>query len=235
MTSTLAPSLPNLAQIGLFEGLPAPDLSAVAAVGRVRHLERGARVFNQGDADVRAHAVIAGGVRIAQSGDDGAQVVVRFVGPGEIFGTVALFTERRYPADATTLTDTLEVSWSEPDLLRLMEAHPRIAINLIRIIGRRLGESQERGRELSTQRAEQRVANALVRLARQQAGHSGPGGITIAFPLKRKDVADLSGVTLYTASRILTGWEKLGLVSTDNQRLTIQTAELLAVANRGSE
>jgi CRP-like cAMP-binding protein len=217
--------------IGLFEGLSEPQLEVVATNARARHLSKGDRIFNQGDINVRAHALIAGSVRITQSGNDGAQAVVRFIAPGEIFGTVALFTDGRYPADATTLADTLEVSWSEPDLLRLMVGHPRIAVNLVRIIGRRLGESQERGRELSTQRAEQRIANALVRLSRQ-AGHPGPGGVTIDFPLKRKDVADISGVTQYTASRILTAWERSGLVRTDSQRLTIRPAELLDVANR---
>ena len=69
---------------------------------RVRRLPKDLRIFSQGDDGVRAHAVIEGGVRIAQSGSDGAQVIVRFIGPGEMFGTVALFTDGRYPADAIT-------------------------------------------------------------------------------------------------------------------------------------
>jgi CRP-like cAMP-binding protein len=83
-------------------------------------------------------------------------------------------------------------------------------MNVIRIIGTRLKDVQERVRELSTQRVEQRVARAVLRLARQ-AGHSTVDGTAIEFPLRRKDVADISGTTLHTASRILTAWEKAGL------------------------
>jgi CRP-like cAMP-binding protein len=152
-----------------------------------------------------------------------------------MFGTVALFTDGLYPADAVTLADTTEASWSEADLLELMGRCPRIAINMIRIIGKRLQEVQERLREASTQRAAQRVARAVLRLA-QQAGHDTLDGTAIEFPLRRRDVADISGTTLYTASRILTGWEKAGLLASQNRRLTVhRPAEILRIAeNSGS-
>jgi CRP-like cAMP-binding protein len=111
-----------------------------------------------------------------------------------------------------------------------MTRHPQVAINVIRIIGKRLQEVQERLREASTQRATQRVARAVLRLARQ-AGHHTLDGTAIAFPLRRRDVADISGTTLYTASRILTAWEKAGLLVNEKQHLTIrEPAELLRIA-----
>ena len=220
----------TLASLELFGGLPAPALHDVLGLARVRRIPKDTRIFNQGDPGLRAHALVEGSVRISQSGSDGAQTVMRYIGPGEMFGTVTLFTDGRYPADAIAVTDSLAVSWSEGELLELMGRHPKIAINVIRVIGKRLQEVQDRVRELSTQRAERRVAHALLRLARQ-AGHSTIDGTAIEFPLRRKDVAALSGTTLHTASRILTGWEKAGLVSTRNQRLTIRgTAEIARIA-----
>ena len=220
----------TLASLELFQGLAPPALHDVLGVARVRRISRETRIFSQGNPGVRAHALVEGSVRISQSGSDGAQTVMRFIGPGEMFGTVALFTDGRYPADAIAVAHSLEVSWSEGELLELMGRHPKIAINVIRIIGTRLQEVQDRVRELSTQRAERRVAHAVLRLARQ-AGHSTIDGTAIEFPLRRKDVAALSGTTLHTASRILTGWEKAGLVLTRNQRLTIRgTAEIARIA-----
>lgn len=214
----------------LFLGLPPSALEAVAALARARHLPKDVRIFNQDDAHARAHAVIEGGVRISQFGSDGAQVIIRLIGPGEMFGTVALFTNGRYPADAVTLADSLEASWSGADLFALMTRYPQIAMNVIRIISNRLQEVQNRVRELSTQRVERRVAHALLRLARQ-AGHIRTDGTAIEFPLRRKDLADLSGTTLHTASRILTAWEKAGLLLTRNQRLTIRNpSEILRIA-----
>jgi CRP-like cAMP-binding protein len=216
---TVAPEV--LASMELFHDLSPAALEEVMAAARLRRLAKQTRIFDQGDPAERAYALIDGSVRISQAGGDGAEVVIRFIGPGEMFGAVALFTNRQYPADATTLSNSLEISWSETDLLALLRRHPQIALNVIRIIGKRLKEAQERMRELATQRAEQRVAHAVLRLA-QQAGRSTVDGTVIEFPLRRKDVADISGTTLHTASRILTAWEKAGLLVSNNQRLTIR-------------
>jgi len=216
---TVAPEV--LASMELFHDLSPAALEEVMAAARLRRLAKQTRIFDQGDPAERAYALIDGSVRISQAGSDGAEVVIRFIGPGEMFGAVALFTNRQYPADATTLSNSLKISWSETDLLALLRRHPQIALNVIRIIGKRLKEAQERIRELATQRVEQRVAHAVLRLA-QQAGHGTVDGTTIEFPLRRKDVADISGTTLHTASRILTAWEKAGLLVSNNQRLTIR-------------
>lgn len=236
-TMTLSSGMTNpmlfpraLPAMELFEGLSSTDLEKVLATARVQHVVKETRIFNQGDDAYRAYVLIRGSVRISQSGNDGDQVIIRFIGPGETFGTVAFFTDRLYPADADALAEAVIASWSENVLLNLMIRHAQIAINMIRITGKRLKEAQERVRELSTQRAEQRVASAVLRLA-QQAGHRTIDGTAIKFPLRRKDVADISGTTLHTASRILTAWEKAGLLTSENQRLTIcKPAEISRIA-----
>src|SRR3546814_10972379 len=94
-------------------------------------------------------ALLAGGVRITQSGSDGEEILVRFIGPSEIFGCVPVLTDGLYPADATAIVDAIELSWDPADLLALMQRHSQIALNMIAIVGRRLGEAQERLRELA--------------------------------------------------------------------------------------
>jgi CRP-like cAMP-binding protein len=219
---------PNtLSAMELFVGLAGDALADVAGLARVRPLARDTRIFGQGEPAERVHALLEGGVRITQSGRDGGEAVMRFIGPGEMFGTVALFTDRLYPAEAVTLDDSLEISWSEADLHALIGRHPGIALNLLTIVGRRLAEAQDRIRELSTQRVERRIAHALLRLA-DQAGHDGgAGGTTIRFPLTRKDLAAVAGTTLHTASRVLTAWEKNGLVATDRRHVTLRQPEAL--------
>jgi CRP-like cAMP-binding protein len=211
----------TLAGMGLFLGLPSPALAEVMACARVRHLPKDTTVFVQGEAAKRCHALIEGHARIAQSDDDGAQLVVRFIGPGEMFGTVALFTDGKYPAEAVAVVDSIEISWTEAALYDLIGRHPQIALNIVKIIGTRLREVQERLRELATQRVASRIARVLLRLA-AQGGHAGSDGTTIDVPLTRKDVAEMCGATLHTASRLLTAWEKAGLITTRHQRVTIR-------------
>lgn len=211
----------SLVGMEIFLDLPPAALAEVAASARVRHLEKDTTIFVQGDPAERCYALVEGRVRITQSGYDGAQLVVRFIGPGEMFGTVALFTDRQYPAEAVTVVESVEISWTEAALLDLIGRYPQIAVNIIRIVGARIREVQERLRELATQRVERRIAHVLLRLA-AQAGHTADNRTTIEFPLTRRDVAQMCGTTLHTASRVLTGWEKAGLIATSRQRVTIR-------------
>jgi CRP-like cAMP-binding protein len=211
----------DLANTELFEGLTPDARIDVAGRGRVQTLAKGTILFVQGEPAERCHTLLRGRVRIAQSGSDGGQVIVRFVGPGEIFGTVALFTDRRYPAEATAVTDSVELSWPEPILLELIRRYPQIALNLTRIIGNRLREVQERLRELATERVDQRIAHALLRLADRRITDDEEDAV-IEFPLTRQDVAEMCGATLYTVSRVLTAWEKAGYIATHRKRLSIR-------------
>lgn len=230
-SSTLFPEpLPSLE---LFAGLSSAELARVLKSARVRQVTKDTRIFHQGDAADWAYILIEGSIRITQSGNNGEHVIIRFIGPGETFGTVALFTDHAYPADADTLDDAVIAGWRENDLRALMLNYPQIALNVIHVIGKRLQEVQDRVRELSTQRVEQRVARAVLRLA-HQSGQQTADGMTIEFPLRRKDVADISGTTLHTASRILSAWEKAGLLISENQRLTIcNLAELSEIGHGG--
>jgi CRP-like cAMP-binding protein len=214
------PASGAIAAIALLNALPADVLDEAAATARVRRLARDVRIFDQGEPAGRAHALLSGCVRISQAGSDGEEILVRLIGPGEIFGCVPILTDGLYPADATVMADAVEVSWDPADLLALMQRHSAVALNMVAILGKRIGETQERLRELATQSADRRVAHTLLRLMKQ-AGRSADGGIRIDFPLRRKDIADIAGTTLHTASRILAGWERRGLLVSHNQHLML--------------
>jgi CRP-like cAMP-binding protein len=102
----------------------------------------------------------------------------------------------------------------------LMERHPRISINAVRILANRVREFQDRVRELSTERVERRIARALLRLVRQ-AGKKVPEGVLIDLPLSRQDLAQMTGTTLFTVSRTLSQWESRGIIQSGRERVII--------------
>lgn len=150
-----------LSGMALFKDLSAEGLADAATRGRVRNVARGAVIFSQGDDASACHALLEGRVRITQSNEDGAELLVRFIGPGEMFGTVGLFTDGRYPAEAVAVLDSIEIHWPEPVLSDLLARHPPIALNMVRIIGARLRDMQERLREVGLLRVERRIAHVL--------------------------------------------------------------------------
>ena len=186
--------------------------------------------YIQGDGHTNAagHALIDGRVKIVQTGPDGQQVVMRFIGPGEMFGTLAIFTDGLYPADAVAVADCVELSWPAAAMTELMDRHPAIARNALSIIGGRLRELQNRLREVATERVERRIAHALLRLVRH-AGRRVEAGVEIDFPLSRQDVAEMTGTTLHTVSRTLSAWESQGIVESGRQQVVIRKPNALVV------
>lgn len=211
----------DLSRMELFTGLAPDGLEAIRASARMVSVDKDELIFEQGAAAKHAYALAEGSIRIVQTGSDGRQAIIRFIAPGEMFGTVPLFTNHIFPADAVAAEPSSVVSWSEADILALIERHPRIAMNVAKIIGNRLADVQNRVRELATQSTEQRIAHTLVRLA-AQADRDAEGNMVLHIPLRRKDIAEASGTTLHTVSRTLSVWQKAGLLESHEQRVTIQ-------------
>jgi CRP-like cAMP-binding protein len=220
-----------LGAVDIFGELDERALDEVLRAAHRHHVGKGETVFRQGEEAQSFYVLMDGRLKVTQVTPEGQQVVVRFMGPGEMFGCVAVFGGRRYPGTATAVEDSRLLGWTKGATQRLMERHPRLAINTLGTVGGRLQESQARVRELSTERVDRRIAHALLRLA-EQSGKPAGSGIRIDFPISRQDVAEMTGTTLHTVSRTLSAWEEQGIVEGGRQKITIRKPEaLLAIAD----
>jgi CRP-like cAMP-binding protein len=109
-----------------------------------------------------------------------------------------------------------------------VEKFPALAVNTLQTVGSRLQESHTRVVEMSTQQVEQRIAHALLRLAKQ-SGRKVERGVEIDFPISRQDIAQMTGTTLHTVSRTLSGWEQRGLIESGRQRIVLREPHRLMV------
>ena len=109
-------------------------------------------------------------------------------------------------------------------------AFPSFGASAYTTIGTRLQDTQARVMEMSTAQVEQRIASALLELV-NQAGRKTVDGIEIDFPITRQDIAEMTGTTLHTVSRLLSAWEDEGLVKSGRQKVTVADAhQLMLVA-----
>jgi CRP/FNR family transcriptional regulator, nitrogen oxide reductase regulator len=219
-----------LDRVPLFAGLDAAAREAVLRAARRHAVRSGEPIFRQ-DEEARSLFVLAGGrLKVTQLTADGQQVVVRFIGPGEMFGCVAVLGQNTYPGTATAVEDSVAIGWDQGAMARLIEAYPPIAMNALGTVGARLQETQTRLRELATQKVERRIAHTVIRLARQ-SGRRVPGGVQIEFPISRQDIAEMAGTTLHTVSRVLSAWEQRGLVDSGRRRVVVRKPhDLVAIA-----
>ena len=112
----------------MFSGLTPGALEAVVAAGSVRRLAVGTRIFAQGDPGVSGHSLLEGRVKIVQTRPDGGQSVLRFIGPGEMYGTVAALMNQAFPADAVAVVASVEIWWTIPALRQLIRQYPEIGL-----------------------------------------------------------------------------------------------------------
>src|SRR5690606_24624850 len=187
-------------------------------------------LFRQGGAPEAFHLILAGRVKVSQTTPEGQHVIIRYLGPREIAGCVAVCGGMPYPATAEAVEDTWLLGWSRPRIAELAERHPGIAMAAMRIMSGRMSELQDRLREMQTEQVERRIAHALGRLV-VQAGRRTPEGIEIDFPITRQDLAEMTGTTLHTVSRTLSKWEANGIVAGGRQRVAIlQPHALVSIA-----
>lgn len=232
MTVVLDPSVFDGAD--MFDVLDGDSRREVLSLGAVRRLPQGKRVFAQGDPGVTCHTLLEGRVKIVQTRPDGAQSVLRFIGPGEMYGTVAALMDKPFPADALAVVDSVEIYWSVKAMRELMTRFPQVAMRSAASAGSRLFELQSRVGELSGEKVEQRIARALVRLVRQ-AGRRTPDGVEIDFPITRQELAEMAGSTLHTVSRTLASWDDREITSSSRRHIVVRKLHiLLDMAEQGA-
>jgi CRP-like cAMP-binding protein len=210
-----------VAHLPLFAGFQPAELDEILREARSARVPKNSAVFEQGEDAHSFFLLLHGHVRAAKTTPTGQQIVVRYVAPGETFGLAMAIGLARYPATATAVDDSVVLAWPTGIWPRLVQKFPALATNTLQTVGTRLQESHTRVLEMSTQQVEQRVAHALLRLAKQ-SGKKLDHGIEIDFPISRQDIAQMTGTTLHTVSRILSGWEQQGLIESGRQRIILR-------------
>lgn len=225
----LDPSL--IRDLPLFARLPDDDLGEILRSAASRRYEAGQAVFEQGEPAGEFFVLLHGRLRVTQVTPDGQQLIVRMVNPGDLFGIAKALQRSDYPGTASAVSESVALSWPTRDWDSLLDRYPQLAVSAMRTIGGRLQDAHARIREMSTEVVERRVGHTVLRLAKQ-SGVRKPEGIYIDFPVSKQDLAEMTGTTLFTVSRILSAWEDAGIVTTGRQKLTvIDPHRLLLIAD----
>jgi CRP/FNR family transcriptional regulator, nitrogen oxide reductase regulator len=211
----------HLQRVDLFQEIAPTDLVRIAQAARRRQISAGTFLFHQGDPAEMIYIPVQGRLKLTQITPEGNEVILRYVGVGEMSGATAVFGDTAYPASAETVAETIVLGWDSETMLQLIGQYPRLGFNMLHLLSVRLQELQDRLREMSTERVERRIARALLRLV-SQLGRKVETGVLIDLPLSRQDLANMTGTTLYTVSRILSRWEEEGIVEAGREKVLIK-------------
>ena len=219
----------------IFATVPPRDLTALIERSRLDRYAAREHIFHEGDPAEWFCLVVEGRVRIVRHARSGKDVVLELLGPGEVFGGVAVIERRPYPASAQAVEATMVLKIPGEPMRGLSDRYPVVIREMALMIGRRLRAAHDTVESLAVDPVEARLAQRLVRLA-DTVGVWRADGIELPFHLTRQGLADMSGTTVETTIRIVSRWLKEGLLRENASRLVVPDLPALrGLADAGGE
>jgi CRP/FNR family transcriptional regulator len=188
-----------LEQAELLRALTPEQLARTRPLLHERRLHRQQTLFREGDTAEALWVVQRGEVRLYKTSSGGRVTTLETLGPGEIFGAISALEAETYPASAEATRDGAAWCLPRSALLRLLAEDPRLGVEVLRIVSRRLHEAHARLLSFAHDPAPARLAAALLR-----ATHGGEARLT------RRALAEAAGTTVETAIRVLRRFERDG-------------------------
>ncbi len=208
----------------IFSSLNDGELGELANLVIERNFMPNEFIFWDGDAPEWFYIVAEGQVKVLKHSSLGREFIIAFFGPGEMFGEVAVFENKPYPASAQAVAETKVVGIKREDFLSFLTSRPQVALKIINVLVGRLRDAQSRLRDLAGERVEQRLAGVLLML-------SSKLGTTL--PFTRQELADMVGTTIETAIRVMSHLKERGVIRSTRGKVTILDKEKLRLLSEG--
>ncbi|MDD5191139.1 MAG: Crp/Fnr family transcriptional regulator [Dehalococcoidales bacterium] len=183
-----------LKQSLIFSPLEPAEIEEIGSLCSERRLKAGEAFFWEGDTPDWFYLLAVGKVKVVKHSSQGKEFIVAFFNPGEMFGEVAVFENRPYPATAQAVEDSVALGIKRDEFLKFLARRPEVALRIVNVLSGRLRMAAGRMGDLAGERAEQRLARTLLMLMFKLGN---------TLPFTRQEIADMSGTTTETAIRFM--------------------------------
>lgn len=207
-----------LKNLPLFSTLSDNELARLSEMAKEFSYKNGEYIFHEGDAPDWFCVLKEGNIKAIKQAEDGKEIIMHMFRAGDTFGEVAVFDRRPYPASALAVGQTTVVKFHHTQCFEILETMPEVAAKFLRTMGRKQREFVKRIEAALTSRVEKRIANTLLKLA--EMSDKGRGNC-INLHLTRKDIASMVGTTIETTIRVMSRFQKDGIIETTRSGITI--------------
>jgi len=209
-----------LAQHFLLAQLDESALDTLLAVASERRFTNGQVIFQKGDPGTSMMAVLGGRVRISAYSEDGREIILNMVEPGQLFGEIALLDGKERSADATAMGKTELLILDRRDFLPFLERNPKIAVQLIEVLCGRLRRTSEMVESIAFLDFGARLARLLLQMA-ENYGKETDAGLLINLRISQADLGNLIASTRESVNRQLSAWTQEGVIAMDQGKITL--------------
>lgn len=222
-----------LARHFLLAKLDDTALDTLLAVSSERRFTNGQVIFQKGEPGTSMMAVLEGRVRISAYSEDGREIILNMVDPGQLFGEIALLDGKERSADATAMGKTQLLILDRRDFLPFLERNPKIAVQLIEVLCARLRHTSDMVESIAFLEFGARLARVLLQMA-DHYGKPTENGLLIDLRISQSDLGNLIASTRESVNRQLSAWTQEGVIVIDQGKITLLDRETLSSLAQGS-
>lgn len=204
-----------LDRIPLFAALTPEAVATLEQHSAVRNFRKNTVVIQKGDESSTLYAVVEGRLKVSIADNEGKEVILNTLGPGDHFGELAILGEGPRTATVITLEDSRLLTMSRSAFLDCLAKHPDIALALIRHLADRVAQLTEQVASLALRDVYSRVRETLTANAVEEDGKLVTGRFT------QSEIAQMVGSSREMVSRIFKELREGGYISLDDKRVTI--------------
>lgn len=198
-----------LREVPLFSDLSEDEILSLAAVTVTRRFPKNALILMEEEEGDSMFVISHGRVKVSLIGEDGTEVILSLLGPGQFFGEMSLLDGKPRSATVTATEDSELILLRRCDFLRATEQIPRIAVKLLASLTARLRRADHQIENLALRNVAGRVAATLLQMAEEE-GTQTQEGILITDRPTHQDLGNMAGTTRETVSRVLKKFEQEG-------------------------
>jgi CRP-like cAMP-binding protein len=216
-----------LKRLWLFSELADTEIDQIRALARVQRYPARQTVVAQGDESGDLFLVIDGRLRASSCNANGDEVVLSIMGPGDVFGEMALLDGAPRSATVSTL-DACQLMVIEAGSFHALLRHmPTLASSLMKVMARRIRDLTDRTQDVALLDVESHLAKVLLALANRFGDHSRSGQTAITLKLSQQELASMVGATRELVNKRLRAWAQRGIVELVSGSLVIKQRQAL--------
>ncbi len=198
-----------------------PDLKKhLLKVVQVRRFDREGVILTQEEAGTSLYFIAGGRVKVILYGEDGKEITLSTLGAGDFFGEMAMIDGEPRSASVVALEDTTLLIITRPDFLSLIRRYPRMALEFLSEMSRRLRKADEMIGSLALLDVAGRVARFLLELAKEE-GIQEAGGMVVSHRPTHQEIASRIGTTRETVTRVLGELVRRGYLTIKGKKVII--------------
>ncbi len=215
-----------LENFNLFSTLKEDSMMELNKIAKEKEIGKNQPIYFPNEPSSSIFMLKMGKVKISRYSDDGKEMIMAFINPGEVFGEMAYLGEGERTDIAMTVEPSYICAINKDDFSDFIEKNPKLNLKLTRIIGLKLKSYSERIEDLVFKDAKQRVVSFISKLADDNGKKVGNQIFVKPF-LKHQDIADLTACARQTVNDVLTDLREKKIIDFDRKKLIVNDIEKL--------